>query len=124
MAIQTSFSHVTHPLKGKPILLVVTGCFRGAERRAVLRFARNVSEQSRGAKIIGHIYYASTIPPCYKCGMGNVCQVGGLWHIVGRDEEKLRAFKLTQDMFRRWEDCPETVAQVKAYAKVLSELGS
>ena len=54
--------------------------------------------------------------------MGNVCQVGGLWHMVGRDEEKLKAFKWTKGMFKRWEDCPATVSQVKAYAKVLSGL--
>jgi hypothetical protein len=105
------------------VLLVVTGCFAETERRAVQRFAQNVSEQSRGARIIGHIYHATTIPPCYKCGRGNVCHVGGLWHIVGRDKEKLKAFKATRDMFERWEDCPETVAQVSEYARVLSELG-
>jgi hypothetical protein len=117
------FSHVHHPLKDKPVLLVVTGCFAETERRAVPRFVENVSEQSRSARIIGHIYHATTIPPCYKCGRGNVCHVGGLWHIVGRDEKKLKAFKLTPGMFKRWEDCPETVAKVRAYAKVLSELG-
>jgi len=40
----------------------------------------------------------------------------------GRDEEKLRSFQLTQDRFKRWEDCPETVSQVKTYANMLSEL--
>jgi len=116
------FSHVTHPLEGKPTLLVVVGCFEQTEKRAVPEFSKNVIRQSRGAKVIGHIYYASTIPPCYKCGRGNVCKVGGLWYIVGYDEEKLRNFKVRREMFRRWEDCPETVAKVEAYAKVLAEL--
>ena len=116
------FSHVRHPLKDKPVLLVMTGCFAGTEERAVSRFSQNVVEQSRGARIVGHIYHASTIPPCYKCGKGNVCKVGGLWHIVGRDEEKLRAFKPTRDVFKHWEDCLETVSQVKGYAKMLSAL--
>lgn len=38
----------------------------------------------------------------FKCGMGNQCKVGGLWAIVGFDEEKLRNFKVTEDKFKRW----------------------
>ena len=116
------FSHVTLPLKDKPVLLVVVGCFEETEKWAAPAFSENVVHQSRGAKVIGHIYHSSTIPPCYKCGVGNVCKVGGLWHIVGRDEEKLRNFKVKRELFRRWEDCPKTVAKVEAYSGVLAEL--
>jgi multimeric flavodoxin WrbA len=116
------FSHVRHPLRDKPILLVVTGLSERGEERSVKRFTENVIEQSRGAKVIGHIYYASRTPPCYKCGMGNVCKVGGLWGMLGRDETKLHEWELTPEMFKRWEDCPETVAKVKGYARTLTEL--
>jgi len=116
------FSHVRHPLRDKPVLLVVTGLNEQGEQRSVQRFTENVIAQSRGATVIGHIYYASRIPPCYKCGKGNVCRVGGLWGMLGCDEEKLREWKLKPDMFRRWEDCPETVSKVERYAKLLSEL--
>jgi multimeric flavodoxin WrbA len=116
------FSHVTHPLEGKPVLLVAVGGFEPTEWMAVSKFGENVVRRSEGVKIIGHIFYASTIPPCYKCGRGNECKVGALWHLVGYDEEKLRNFKPRQELFRRWEDCPETVTKVEAYAKVLSEL--
>jgi hypothetical protein len=54
--------------------------------------------------------------------MGHVCKVGGLWGMLGRDEEKLREWKLMPEMFKRWEDCPETVAKVEQYAKILAEL--
>lgn len=116
------FSHVTHPLEGKPVVLVVTGCFDGSESRAIPQFADNVTRQSRGAKIAGHIFYASTIPPCYKCGRGKVCKVGGLWRLVDRDKEKLRNFRFEKALFNRWEDCPETVAKVDQYARLLAEL--
>ena len=46
----------------------------------------------------------------------------GLWEIVGHDEEKLRKFEVTPDKFKRWEDCPRTVAEVERYAQVLAEL--
>jgi len=115
------FSHVKLPLRGKPVVLVVTGCFQDSEK-TIPQFARNVVVQSRGAKVIGHIFYASSIPPCYKCGKGNKCKVGGLWYMLGHDEEKLRNFKVTPDLFKRWEDSPETVTEVARYAQMLSEL--
>jgi multimeric flavodoxin WrbA len=116
------FSHVRHPLEGKPIVLVVTGLHESGEERSVQRFRENVVAQSRGARVVGHIYYASQIPPCFKCGMGQECRVGGLWGMLGRSEERLQQWKLTPELFRRWEDCPETVAQVRHYANLLSEL--
>ena len=115
------FSHVTHPLEDKPVVLVVTGGFEGSER-TVPQFADNVIRQSRGAKIVGHIFYASTIVPCFKCGRGKECKVGGLWGLVGRDEEKLRNFQFTKEIFNRWEDSLETVAKVDEYGKLLAEL--
>jgi len=116
------FSHVRHPLEDKPVLLVVTGLTREGESRSVQRFTENVRAQSRGARVIGHIYYASYTPPCYTCGMGKVCQVGGLWSMLGRSQERLQAFELTPELFKRWEDCPETAKKVSRYARTLSGL--
>ena len=115
------FSHVKLPLRDKPVVLVVTGCFEESEK-TVPQFARNVTVQSRGARVIGHIFYASSRPPCSRSSIAHVCKVGGLWYMLGRSEEKLRDFKLTRDMFKRWEDCPETVTEVARYAQMLSEL--
>ena len=116
------FSHVKHPLEDKPTLLIVTGLTWKGESRSVQRFTENIVAQSRGAKVIGHIYYASYTPPCYTCGKGKVCQVGGLWSMLGRSEKRLQEFKLTPDKFKRWEDCPETVAQIERYARTLAGL--
>lgn len=41
--------------------------------------------------------------------------------IVGHDGEKLHNFEVTPDKFKRWEDCPETVAKVEHYAQMLAE---
>jgi len=116
------FHHVKNLLKDKPILLVLTGLFKRSERVAVPRFVDLFKAWNRTVNVIGHIYYTSSTPPCFKCGMGNVCKVGGLWGMVGRDEEALRKFRLTRDMFKRWEDDSETVAEVAKYAKILAEL--
>ena len=114
------FHHVKNLLKDKPVLLVLTGLFRGSER-VILKFKERILVD-HPVKIIGHIYYTTNIPPCFKCGMGNQCKVGGLWAMVGFNEEKLRNFKVTQEKFKRWEDDPETVAKVEKYARILAEL--
>lgn len=116
------FHHVKNLLRDKPIIIVMTGLFKGSERVALPRFVNLFEAWNQSVNLIGHIYYTSSTPPCFKCGMGNVCKVGGLWGMVGRNEEKLRKFKLTADMFKRWEDCPETVTKVATYAKMLAEI--
>lgn len=114
------FHHVKNLLKDKPVLLILTGLFKESEK-VISKFAERILVD-HPVKILGYIYYATNIPPCFKCGMGNQCKVGGLWAMVGFDEEKLKKFRLTQDMFKRWEDDPKIVVQVAKYAKVLASL--
>jgi multimeric flavodoxin WrbA len=116
------FSHVRHPLRSKPILLVITGCFAGSEEGTVPMVTDIVRRQTRGAKVIGHIFHATSIPPCFKCGEGNRCKVGGLWGMLGRDDEKLKNFEVTPESFTRWEDSAETVLHVGKYACLLADL--
>ena len=117
------FHHLKNLLKGKPLLLVVTALFRGSEHGAIHRFEDDIRRWGHDMHHLGSIFHATDIPPCYKCGVGNACEVGGLWGMVGHDREKLRSFKVTPDKFTRWEDCPRTVAEVARHAKVLADLG-
>ena len=52
----------------------------------------------------------------------NVCKIGGLWAMLDRDEERLKNWKLKEDMFKRWENDPESVARVAKYAKILEKI--
>ncbi len=70
----------------------------------------------------GEIYFKSLIPPCFKCGKGDVCQHGGLWRMVGRDAEALKEFDITSDKFRKWEDDEQIVNEVKKHGKMLSKI--
>ena len=115
------FTHVVHPMQDKPLVLVLTAGFRGSER-LFPRWKHDVEAQACGIKFVGDIFYESVIVPCFKCGRGSECHVGGLWGLVGRDEERLRNFQFTKDIFNRWEDSPETVAKVDEHAKFLAEL--
>ena len=116
------FHHVKNLLEDKPVLLVVTALFQQSKERGVQRFEDVMIHRSHKVRYLGAIFHATDIPPCYKCGVGNQCKVGGLWRMVGHDEEKLRNFEVTPDKFKRWEDCRETVARVEHYAQVLAKL--
>lgn len=120
------FHHVKNLLRDKPVVLVMTGLVSKTEKRGVNKFTESLKGGLKGnlhpVKILGHIYYASHIPPCYNCGRGKICKVGGLFYMLDYDEEKLKNFELTCDMFKRWEDCPQTVASVEKYAEMLSHL--
>ena len=116
------FHHRKNLLEGKPLLLVVTALFPQSEHGATHRFEDAIRRWGHRMRYLGSLFHATEIPPCYQCGVGNACKVGGLWHMVGHDEERLRNFEVTPDKFKRWEDCPPTVAQVERYAQVLAEV--
>jgi multimeric flavodoxin WrbA len=116
------FHHVKNLLEGKPVLLVATALFEKSKERGVQRFEDLFVNRAHRMRHLGTLFHATNIPPCFNCGVGNQCKVGGLWRMVGRDEEKLRNFKVTPEMYTRWEDCPQTVAEVERYARVLGEL--
>lgn len=112
------FYHVKRLLRNKPVLLVTSGLFGRSEYRVLAKFVERIPSE----RIIGYLYYNTGIPPCFKCGMGNVCKVGGLWAMVDRDEERLANWKLKKEMFKRWEDDSKTVVEVTKYAGMLAEL--
>ncbi len=118
------FHHLKLLLEDKPLLLVVTALHRTSEHGAVRRFEEAVKRWGDRMRHLGTIFHVTEIPPCYKCGPGRQCKVGGLWDVVGHDEEKLRNFKVTPDKFKRWEDCPRTVAEVRRYAQALADESS
>jgi multimeric flavodoxin WrbA len=116
------FYHVKNLLRNKPLVLVVTGLTTNTEKWAIPRFAEALREACHAENVVGHVFYASYIPPCYKCGRGNVCRIGGLAYMLDRDEERLKNFRLTPEMFRRWENCPDTVAKIELCAEMLARL--
>ena len=56
------FSHITHPLEGKPVLLVAVGGFESTEWMAVSKFGENVIRRANGVKIIGPVNLPATMP--------------------------------------------------------------
>ena len=111
------FRHVTRLLQNKPMLLVACGLFRRSKYRVLPKFIERVGSDN----ILGYIYHTTSIPPCFKCGMGKECRIGGLWEMLDRNEERLKNWVFQEQMFKRWENNPETVAQVTKYAEMLKK---
>jgi multimeric flavodoxin WrbA len=115
------FGHMNMVLKDKPTVFVSTGIAEEERQRGSQvfqdRFARG-----HQLKVLGHLYYRSLIPPCLKCGAGHICRRGGLWYLLGKNEEALKSFEFTEDKFRRFEDDPETADKVKKYGALLANL--
>jgi len=110
------YRHVDIPIRHKPFVLVLSGAGTSRNdtseegfRRALWPFA---------VSIVDVVSYYSRIPPCYSCGRHQECVIGGAYTIWG---DKARTLAITPELFRRWEDRPETVAKVEAAAEKLRE---
>jgi len=107
------FRHVNFAIKDKPFVLALCGIGLSQDtseedfRRALRSFRVNILD------IVG---YSSRIPPCYRCGRHQECLIGGAYRLWG---DKVCTLTITQELFRRWEDDPETVAKVEAAAEKL-----
>ena len=107
------FRHVYFAVKDKPFVLVLSGIREeqhhasDAFRRALRPFLVNV---------VDVVQYSSRIPPCYRCGRHQECRIGGAYHIWGAEARNL---VIAPELFRRWEDCPATVAEIGEAAEKL-----
>jgi multimeric flavodoxin WrbA len=111
------YRHVDIPIRNKPFVLVLSGAgdrsYDTSEedfRRALRPFAVN---------IVDVVSYYSRIPPCYRCGRHQECVIGGAYAMWG---DKARTLTITPDLFRRWEDRPETMTKIEAAVEKLKNL--
>jgi len=110
-----AFHHVTIPIKNKPFVLALSGASGGQGDSALDDFRKLVMLYQ--VDLLDVVPYASYIPPCYSCGRHTECSIGGAYIMWG---EKARTLEITPELFREWEDDPETVSAVKAAGKKLS----
>jgi multimeric flavodoxin WrbA len=110
------YRHVTVPIAGKPVVLIVNGAMKldGAE----LQLRRMLGEFFQ-VKIQDVIRFQTEVPPCLRCGRHRECRIGGLYMMLGEGALDL---KIKPEMFRRWEDDPAIVDAVEAVARRLREL--
>ena len=116
-----SLYQVKKLLQDKPVVFVSVGIHTPETQNGIATF-QNAATYSTRFHVLGHLYYNSRTPPCYKCGAGSYCKVGGLWNLLEHDEERLKNFQFTPDIFKKWEDEPEVAAEVEKYGKMLANL--
>ncbi|MCP4757471.1 MAG: flavodoxin family protein [Proteobacteria bacterium] len=108
------FRHVSIPIRNKPFVLALSA---GAmTQRADDTFRTYL--RPYGVKILDVVSYSSAIMPCYRCGRHQECKIGGAYRFW---REKACTLEITPDLFRQWEDHPETVEKVKAAGNLIAE---
>jgi multimeric flavodoxin WrbA len=109
-----AFRHVDAAIENKPFIMVLSGIgFEGADT-SIDDFSRAVMPFQ--VDVIDVIRYCSKIPPCYRCGRHKECRIGGAYMLWG---DKVSTLSITQDLFNKWEDDPETVTRIKTAAEKL-----
>jgi len=106
--------HQRFPLEDKPFVVVASGGL-DSPQQAIEAVKRRMT--SYRAVFAGSVAFKSTILPCFKCGFGKVCGIGGSQTVYG--EEGRKNLKITKDLFKQWEDFPETVRGIDNLCQLL-----
>lgn len=111
-----SFRHQRFPLTGKLFAVVSTGDRLDAAGQAIDAVSRRMSAYR--AKYVGGVCFGSSIFPCYTCGYGKTCRVGGFYEAHGA--EGLKNLEISPKLFKRWEDHPDIPAQIDELAREIA----
>jgi len=106
--------HQRFPLAGKPFVVVASGGLT-SPRPAIEAVKRRMIAYR--ADFAGSVAFTSTILPCFKCGYGKICGIGGSQTVYG--EEGRKKLKITKALFKQWEDFPEIVRGLDHLCQIL-----
>jgi multimeric flavodoxin WrbA len=106
--------HQRFPLEGKPVVVVASGALTSPQQAIEAVKWRMIDYK---AVFVGSVAFTSTILPCFKCGFGKVCWIGGSQKVYG--EEGRKKLKITKDLFKKWEDFPDIVREIDNLCQVL-----
>jgi len=114
------FLHDNCTIYHKPVVFVSAGLW--AKERGKGAFDISLVQEHQ-FNVLGEVNYRSNNPPCIRCGKGNTCMNhGGLWNLLGRDEEALRNYDLKNHHFSRFEDDRGIVNEIKRLGGLLAAL--
>ena len=106
------FRHVDIPIAGKPFVLVVGGALM---LDSAVEQLHKVLDPFK-VDVLDTVRFQSKVPPCFKCGRHQVCEIGGAYMMFG---DAAKEMKITKEMFTRWEDdCPVAAAVYAAAEKL------
>ncbi len=107
--------HQRFPIEGKPFFVVSTGDRLEGAEKAIESVRRRMT--SYKADFLGGAAFESENFPCYSCGFGHSCQVGGLYRTYG--EAALQKLKSGPVRFSQWENCAQVSEKIDALGKEL-----
>ncbi len=107
------FRHVDYVMKDKPFVLLLSGI--DAERRSPGEdFQRALSVYK--VDVLDVIKYSSKVPPCYRCGRHQECEIGGAYRLWG---EEAHSLAIKPELFNRWEDDEVTMKRIEVASELL-----
>ena len=112
-----AFRHQRFPLEGKPFAVVSSGAVCAPEE-TVEAVKRRMTFYR--AVFVGSVAFHSGNYTCFKCGYGTRCEVGGTQREFG--DEGRKELKITKELFRKWEDSPEVVAEIEGLVQRVTTL--
>lgn len=104
--------HQKYPLTGRPYAVVAAGAEPEHAQAAI--HSVKLRMEHIGADFVGSVAFHSGNFPCYSCGRGGSCDVGGLYKHHGKEGQQ-RA-KSGKKHLKQWEEMPEVVAQINRLA--------
>ena len=110
-----AFRHQSFQLEGKPFVVVAVGAIPGAPEKAIEAVKDRMNAYN--ASFIGSVWFESNIFPCFKCGYGLKCKIGGLYYYYGKEGQK--NLKMTKELFKRWEESPIVMSKIEVLGQKL-----
>jgi multimeric flavodoxin WrbA len=110
-----AFRHQSFQIEGKPFVVVSVGAIPGAPEKAIEAVKDRMNAYN--ATYNGSVWFESNIFPCFKCGYGLKCKIGGLYYYYGEKGQK--NLKITKELFKRWEDSPMVVSKIEELGQKL-----
>ncbi|MBM4314282.1 MAG: flavodoxin family protein [Deltaproteobacteria bacterium] len=111
-----SLRHLKFPLQGKPYYVIAVGGIQTPYK--AIESVKSRMDAYR-ASYQGSVAFNSNIIPCFTCGFGTKCSVGASQYVYG--EETRKNLEITEESFKKWEDCPETKEKVDKIIRDLSK---
>jgi len=110
-----AFRHQSFQIEGKPFIVVSVGAISGTPEKAIAAVKDRMNAYN--ATCIGSVWFESNVFPCFKCGYGLKCKIGGLYYYYG--EEGQKNLKITKELFKRWEDSPMVMSKIEELGQKL-----
>jgi multimeric flavodoxin WrbA len=111
------YRHVESAISGKPFVAAISGGMEAEAAKTELINYLNYFD----VNVVDAVAYSSSVVPCFSCGRHKVCNIGGLYLMMG---DAAHSLKITPDMFQTWESNPDAPDAIDKAAEKLRHIAS